>query len=39
MNGEAKTAIEVVIEGPGDNGDIVVGEGDGGHRNSSFCRK
>jgi hypothetical protein len=36
MNGKAKTAIEVAIEGPGDDGNIAIRKGDGGHRNSPF---
>src|SRR5581483_7356793 len=35
VNGETKAAIEVAVEAPGDDGDIIVGKGDssGSHRN------
>jgi hypothetical protein len=33
VNGKAEAAVEVAIERPGNYGDIIVGECDGGHRN------
>src|SRR5262249_50000009 len=32
MNGKTKTAVEVAIEGPGDDSNIIVGKSDCGHR-------
>jgi hypothetical protein len=39
VNRKTKAAIEVPIESPGDDGDIIVGKGNRGHRHDPLLRE